>query len=57
MDRKWTAALPLANAVLEVFGVEQGWDEWREGALVTYKDDERLADLLHGMAGQKFSQE
>lgn len=46
LESKWAYALPLAKAILEVFGVEQGWDEWKEGALKRYAGDERLRALV-----------
>ena len=33
LESEWKYALPLANAILEVFGAEDGWDVWREKAL------------------------
>jgi hypothetical protein len=37
LESQWDYALPLANAILRVFGVgdeeEDGWEEWKEGAL------------------------
>ncbi|KAI1204925.1 uncharacterized protein F4807DRAFT_300500 [Annulohypoxylon truncatum] len=48
LESKWDYALPLANAILQVFGVEQGWDEWRELALKQYEGDERLKALVEG---------
>jgi hypothetical protein len=38
--------LPLANAILEVFGVEQAWDGWNVGALKRYGGDELLKALV-----------
>ncbi|RMZ81076.1 hypothetical protein DV738_g2395, partial [Chaetothyriales sp. CBS 135597] len=46
LEPEWAYALPLANAILQVFGVEQGWGEWRELALKRYEGDERLKALL-----------
>ncbi|KAI1118131.1 hypothetical protein F5Y14DRAFT_401158 [Nemania sp. NC0429] len=46
LEPKWTYALPLANAVLRVFGVEQGWDEWKEVAIRRYESDRRLKALV-----------
>ncbi|KAK1471609.1 hypothetical protein CCUS01_06093 [Colletotrichum cuscutae] len=46
LEHDWTGALPLAKALLQVFGVEQSWDEWREEQLTECKSDERLAALL-----------
>ncbi|KAF7553228.1 hypothetical protein G7046_g7153 [Stylonectria norvegica] len=47
LETKWAFALPLANAILKTFGVEKGWDEWREAALKEYGTDERLMALVH----------
>ncbi|KAK3368647.1 hypothetical protein B0H63DRAFT_529009 [Podospora didyma] len=33
LEVEWASALPLANAVLQVFGVEQSWDAWEVEAL------------------------
>lgn len=46
LEPKWSYALPLANAILKVFGVSQDWTHWRETALTMYGTDERLRDLL-----------
>lgn len=46
LETKWARALPLANALLQVFGVEQSWDEWKETALERYDSDERLKALV-----------
>ncbi|KAI6383212.1 hypothetical protein MCOR25_000133 [Pyricularia grisea] len=46
LEPKWSYALPLANAILRVFGVVQEWTEWKEGALKEYMSDERLQGLL-----------
>ncbi|OAQ61177.1 aminoglycoside phosphotransferase [Pochonia chlamydosporia 170] len=48
LESEWEYALPLANAILGVFGVEQGWDEWKELALKQYEGDERLKALVEG---------
>lgn len=45
LESEWRHALPLAKAILEVFGVEGGWDEWKECALDRYGSDERLNTL------------
>lgn len=45
-EKEWEYALPLAKALLQVFGVEQGWDEWRVTALQKYASDERLQILV-----------
>ncbi len=46
LEPNWAYALPLANAILQVFGVEQGWDEWKEVALKRCESDERLKALI-----------
>lgn len=46
LEPEWACALPLANAILRIFGVEEGWDEWKEGALKRYERDERLRALV-----------
>ncbi|KAI1127017.1 hypothetical protein F5Y10DRAFT_266596 [Nemania abortiva] len=46
LETEWADALPLANAILQVFGVEQSWDEWRESALKQYEGDKRLKALV-----------
>ncbi|GJC87613.1 hypothetical protein ColLi_10451 [Colletotrichum liriopes] len=46
LETDWTFALPLAKAILQVFGVGQGWNEWKEEQLTECKDDERLMGLL-----------
>lgn len=53
LESEWALALPLANAILQVFGVQQGWDEWKDVALKRYKDEERLKGLLIGSPGSK----
>lgn len=45
LELEWTYAIPLAKAILRVFGVEQGWDEWKECALKRFGSDERLRTL------------
>ncbi|POR35265.1 Uncharacterized protein TPAR_04531 [Tolypocladium paradoxum] len=45
LETKWSYALPLANAILEAFGVDHGWTQWREMALREYETDERLGAL------------
>ncbi|KAI0536746.1 hypothetical protein GGR58DRAFT_474410 [Xylaria digitata] len=47
MEPKWSYALPLANAILKIFGVNQEWTTWRESALSQYETDERLQALVH----------
>ncbi|TQN70676.1 hypothetical protein CSHISOI_04827 [Colletotrichum shisoi] len=46
LESEWASALPLANAILQVFGVQQGWDKWKQAALARYKGDERLNALV-----------
>ncbi|CAJ2507194.1 Uu.00g083800.m01.CDS01 [Anthostomella pinea] len=46
LEPKWAYALPLANAILRVFGVEQCWDEWKEVALERYGREGRLKALI-----------
>ncbi|KAI0502843.1 hypothetical protein F5B22DRAFT_44568 [Xylaria bambusicola] len=46
LEPKWSYALPLANAILKVFGVDQEWVTWREVALRDYETDERLKALI-----------
>lgn len=36
LEPNWADALSLANAILRVFGFEQGWDEWEKVALKRY---------------------
>ncbi|TGJ83703.1 hypothetical protein E0Z10_g5084 [Xylaria hypoxylon] len=47
LETKWSYALPLANAILKIFGVDQDWTTWRETALSEYETDERLKALVH----------
>ncbi|KAH9908624.1 hypothetical protein F4778DRAFT_717926 [Xylariomycetidae sp. FL2044] len=49
LEPKWDYALPLATAILQVFGVGQGWDEWKKSALKQYEDDERLKALIKSL--------
>lgn len=51
LEPEWAYALPLANAILQVFGVEQGWDEWKEAALKRYEGDQRLKALVEESSG------
>ncbi|KAK7397617.1 hypothetical protein QQX98_013015 [Neonectria punicea] len=51
LEPNWAYALPLANAILRVFGFEQGWDEWKEVALKRYEGDERLKVLMEESSG------
>ncbi|KAK4078251.1 uncharacterized protein Triagg1_3267 [Trichoderma aggressivum f. europaeum] len=46
LEPEWSNALPLAVAILEVFGIQQDWVEWRERALTEYDTDERLKSLV-----------
>jgi hypothetical protein len=47
METKWSYALPLAKAILKIFGVDQDWTTWRETTLSEYETDERLKALVH----------
>ncbi|KAI1132538.1 hypothetical protein F5Y10DRAFT_196677 [Nemania abortiva] len=47
LEPEWSNALPLADALLKIFGVDQDWTTWREMALKQYETDERLEALLH----------
>ncbi|KAI1174766.1 hypothetical protein F4777DRAFT_371543 [Nemania sp. FL0916] len=47
LELEWSYALPLANAILKVFGVDQDWATWKEMALREYEGDERLKALVH----------
>ncbi|KAJ3499497.1 hypothetical protein NLG97_g271 [Lecanicillium saksenae] len=51
LEPEWSYALPLANAILEVFGVGLEWAQWRETALKMYKSDERLHALIQRSGG------
>ncbi|KAL9945676.1 hypothetical protein D7B24_005030 [Verticillium nonalfalfae] len=51
LETQWVYALPLANALLQMFGIEQGWDEWKEVAIKQYGDDERLEALVRTSSG------
>lgn len=46
LEAKWAYALPLANAILRVFEVEQSWDEWKTAAMRRYEGDSRLKALV-----------
>lgn len=46
LETKWKYALPLATAILRVFGISQSWDEWSTVAVRTYGEDERLKKLV-----------
>ncbi|KAL0932403.1 uncharacterized protein CTRU02_213356 [Colletotrichum truncatum] len=46
LESNWAYALPLANAILQVFGVKQDWNEWEKTALERYEDDERLNAIV-----------
>lgn len=46
LEPKWSDALPLADAILKIFGVDQDWTTWRETALSEYETDERLKALF-----------
>ncbi|KAF3069965.1 hypothetical protein CFAM422_006875 [Trichoderma lentiforme] len=46
VESEWSNALPLANAILEAFGIRQDWAQWRKMALKEYESDERLKALV-----------
>ena len=47
LNEPWPQALPMANAILQAFGVQQDWAEWSETALKAYcRTDRRLQALL-----------
>ena len=46
LETEWEYAQPLANAILEGFGVTEGWSQWRKTALKNYEGDECLRRLL-----------
>ncbi|KFH45713.1 hypothetical protein ACRE_034880 [Hapsidospora chrysogenum ATCC 11550] len=46
LELKWSYTLPLTNAILQVFGVDQDWTRWMETALKEYETDERLKGLV-----------
>lgn len=46
LETEWKYALPLATAILWVFGVRQSWEEWSTLAMRTYRDDDRLKKLV-----------
>ncbi|UKZ88272.1 uncharacterized protein TrAFT101_004034 [Trichoderma asperellum] len=50
LESEWLNALPLAIAILEVFGVSQDWAQWRETALKEYETDERLNGLVSSIS-------
>ncbi|KAK4041470.1 hypothetical protein C8A01DRAFT_45427 [Parachaetomium inaequale] len=45
LEPQWSAALPMASAILKAFGEQREWVEWREHALREYRDDKRLRAL------------
>ncbi|KAI1269963.1 hypothetical protein F5Y18DRAFT_372108 [Xylariaceae sp. FL1019] len=53
LETKWVYALPLANAILGIFGVKQGWDGWKEIALKQYAGDVRLEAVMEGASGNR----
>lgn len=55
LEPKWSYALPLATAILTVFGVDQEWNQWRETALVDYKADARLQALVQRLSAESCS--
>lgn len=48
LETEWKYALPLAIAILNIFGVTQSWDTWSALAMRRYDDDERLRRLVKG---------
>jgi len=52
LEFEWDYALSLANAILQVFEVEDGWDEWKKAALKRYESDERLKALVQYSVGK-----
>lgn len=46
LEAEWAYALPIADAILRTFGVEQDWDEWENVALRQYAGDRYLKALL-----------
>ncbi|KAI1817075.1 hypothetical protein GGS20DRAFT_534349 [Poronia punctata] len=52
LEPEWDYALPLAKAILQVFGVDLGWDEWKQVALKRYGSDKRLKALMEGASGE-----
>lgn len=46
LEPRWSNALPLANALLKAFGVQQDWDEWKQSAMLDYWPDKRLCALV-----------
>lgn len=45
-EPNWSDALPLAQAILKVFGVHMLWTDWKANALIKYRADTRLHKLL-----------
>lgn len=46
LESEWKSALPLANAILHVFGFDGGWAKWKETALKQFEADQRLQDII-----------
>lgn len=46
LESKWEYALPLAEAIRDVFGVQKSWEKWKKSSLERYGSDERLKALL-----------
>lgn len=46
LESKWEYALPLAQAILQILGVQKGWEEWKKSSLERHGTDERLKTLL-----------
>lgn len=51
LESEWDYALPVANAILQIFGSKLSWDEWKEVALKRYGSDERLKALVEKASG------
>ncbi|KAK6858672.1 Protein kinase-like domain [Apiospora arundinis] len=46
LEPEWECALPLAQAILETFGVEEDWEVWKARMLDNYQQDAALKHLL-----------
>lgn len=46
LESKWEYALPLAEAILDVFGVQKSREKWKKSSLERYGSDDRLKALL-----------
>ncbi|OAQ98148.1 hypothetical protein LLEC1_03071 [Akanthomyces lecanii] len=53
-EAEWKHALPLAERLLEMFGVEMSWAEWKQEAVTAhYAGDARLRALLENVEKQR----